>query len=216
MTGPRLSVPPGRAGRLWLDRRLAAARRGADLLDRKLRILQAELAGRRTAAERTGQRWAELSAEADRTLLIASLLGGQRAIRLAAGPGEAQVRIGYQVTIGVRHPAAGSCSPPAGQAPWSGQPAGQARQAHLAALDAAVGHAVAAQAVRVLEAEATATRYRLRAIRDRLIPALEEARAQAALAIDELERADAARLRRAGPGGPGGTGPSSLPRAGPR
>ena len=215
MSGPRLSVPPGRAGRLWLDRRLAAARRGADLLDRKLRILQAELGELRVAAERTGRRWRELSAEADRLLLIAALLGGQRAVRLAAGPGQAQVHIGYQVTIGVRHPATATCVPPAGEAPWTGQPAGQARQAHIDALDAAVRHAVAARALSVIEDEATATRYRLRAIRDRLIPALEQARAQAALEIDELERADAARLRRAGAGA-GRTGPSSLPRPGPQ
>ncbi len=203
----------GPRGRLWLDRRLAAARRGADLLDRKLRILQAELGGLRATAEQTGQRWRELSAEADRTLLIASLLGGQRAVRLAASPGDAQVSIGYQVTIGVRHPATASCTPPAGQAPWSGQAAGQARQVHAEALDAACRHAVATRALSVIEAEATATRYRLRAIRDRLIPALEQARAQAALEIDELERADAARLRRAGAGR---RGPSPLPRAGPQ
>jgi V/A-type H+-transporting ATPase subunit D len=61
-----------------------------------------------------------------------------------------------------------------------------------------VRHAAAARAVRVIEAEATATRYRLRAIRDRLIPGLEQARAQVVLALDELERADAARLRLAG------------------
>ena len=213
MSGPRLSVPPGRAGRLWLDRRLAAARRGADLLDRKLRILQAELGGLRAAAARTGQHWRELSAEADRTLLIAALLGGQRSVRLAAGPGQAQVSIGYQVTIGVRHPVTGTCAPPAGQAPWSGQATGQARQAHVEALDAAVRHAVAARALSVIEDEATATRYRLRAIRDRLIPALEQARAETALAIDELERADGARLRRAGADG---SGPSSLPRPRPR
>ena len=44
MSGPGLAVPPGRAGRLWLQRRLETARGcGADLLDRKLRILQGEL-----------------------------------------------------------------------------------------------------------------------------------------------------------------------------
>jgi V/A-type H+/Na+-transporting ATPase subunit D len=200
VSGPRLAVPPGRAGRLWLDRRLDAARRGADLLDRKLRILQAELGTLRKEAERTGQRWGELSVQADRTLLIAAQLGGERAIRLASAAGEAQVSIGYQVTIGVRRPAAGIVLPPSGQ-PWSGQPAEQARKAHIMALEAAVTYAVAAQALRVIEGEATATRYRLRAIRDRLIPALERARAEAALAIDELERADAARLRRAGAAG---------------
>jgi V/A-type H+/Na+-transporting ATPase subunit D len=199
MSGPRLSVPPGRAGRLWLDRRLTAARRGADLLDRKLRILQPELGRLRAAAELTGRQWRERSAEADRALLIASLQGGQRAIRLASSVDEAEVRIGYQVTIGVRHPATGTLVPPAGQAPWSGLTTGQASQAHVLALDAAVRHAVAAEALRVIDAEAIATRYRLRAIRNRLIPALEQARAEAAQAIDELERADAARLRRVGP-----------------
>jgi V/A-type H+/Na+-transporting ATPase subunit D len=36
-------VPPGRAGKLWLTRRLQVARRGAGLLDRKLQILQVGL-----------------------------------------------------------------------------------------------------------------------------------------------------------------------------
>lgn len=199
MSGPRLSVPPGRAGRLWLDRRLTAARRGADLLDRKLRILQSELGRLQAAAELTGRQWRERSAEADRLLLIAALLGGQRAIRLASSVGAAEARIDYQVTIGVRHPATGMVVPPAGQPPWSGLATGQASQAHVQALDAAVRHAVATGALRVIEAEATATRYRLRAIRDRLIPALVQARAEVVQAIDELERADAARLRRVGP-----------------
>jgi V/A-type H+/Na+-transporting ATPase subunit D len=201
MTGVRLAVPPGRAGRLWLDRRLGAARRGADLLDRKLRILQAELGRLREAAARTEQEWRKLSAEAERTLLIAALLGGQRAVRLATGAGDADVRIGYTVTIGVRHPARGSYAPPAEPGPWAGQPLEQARLAHRKALTAAVSQAVAAEAVRIVEAETTATRYRLRAIRDRLIPSLEQARAEVALAIDELERADGARLRRAASAG---------------
>ncbi len=198
MSGPRLAVPPGRAGRLWLDRRLAAARRGADLLDRKLRILQLELGELRAAADQTGAQWRRLSAEADRALLIASLLGGQRSIRLATASGYAQVEVDYAVTIGVRHPAQGRCTPPAGPPPWAGQAVEQARQAHQAALDAAVRHAVAAQAARVIDAETLATRYRLRAIRDRLLPSLEQARAEVALAIDELERADGARLRMPG------------------
>lgn len=198
MSAPRLRVPPGRAGRLWLDRRLAAARRGADLLDRKLRILQAELGELRETSARTWREWADASAAAERMLLIAALLGGQRAARLAAGGGDAEVRIDYAVTIGVRHPARGRYVPPPGPGSWAGQPVERARQAHRAALAAAVSHAVAAEALRVVEAETTATRYRLRAIRDRLIPGLEQARAEVALAIDELERADGARLRLAG------------------
>jgi V/A-type H+-transporting ATPase subunit D len=70
-----------------------------------------------------------------------------------------------------------------------------ARQAHRAALAAAVRHAAAAEAERVIEAETVATRHRLRAIRDRWIPRLERALAEVTFAIEEQERADAARLR---------------------
>lgn len=194
----RLAVPPGRAGRLWLDRRLASAGRAADLLDRKLRILQGELSVLRESAERTRQDWHQRAAAADRALLIAAILGGQRATRLAAAPGHARVEILFTTTIGITRPADGTVAPPPGPDPWAGQTVDQARQAHREALSAAVRHAAAARAVNVIEAEATATRYRLRAIRDRLIPGLEQARAEVVLALDELERADAARLRLAG------------------
>jgi len=214
MSGVRLAVPPGRAGRLWLDRRLEAARRGSDLLDRKLRILQARLGDLAAAAAQTEREWQQRSAEAEHALLVAALLGGQRAIRLATGTGTADVRVSYAITIGVRHPAEGSCTPPAEPDPWAGQPVERAREAHRAALAAAVRHAVAAEAARVIEAEAVATRYRLRAIRDRLIPSLEQARAEVALAIDELERADGARLRRAA--SLAGTGIGAGARAGGR
>jgi V/A-type H+/Na+-transporting ATPase subunit D len=200
VTGPRLIVPPGRTGRVWLDRRLAAARKAADLLDHKLRIMQAELTELRTAAERSRRAWLDLATEADRALAIAAVLGGQRAIRLATGSGFADVELRFATTMGVTYPAGGTCVPPTGPDPWAGQPAEQARQAHRAALAAAVSHAAAARAAQLIEAEASATRYRLRAIKDRLIPALEQARAQVALTIDELERADGARLRRAGRG----------------
>ena len=51
-------VPPGRAGRIWLRRRLATARRGRDQLDRKLRILQPELQRQRIRAARSHEEWA--------------------------------------------------------------------------------------------------------------------------------------------------------------
>jgi V/A-type H+/Na+-transporting ATPase subunit D len=47
----------------------------------------------------------------------------------------------------------------------------------------------------VIEAETTATRYRLRAVRDRWIPRLSQALAEVEFALEELERADVARLR---------------------
>jgi len=190
----RLAVPPGRAGRLWLTRRLAVARRGADLLDRKLHVLQRELDRRRGAAARAAAEWEHRQADAERWLLRAALLGGERAIRLAAAGAFAEVTISHAGTMGVRYPADATCitPPPVG---GDGPALAAAREAHRAALVAAVRHAAAAEASRVLEAETVATRCRLRAIRDRWIPRLEQALAEVTFALEELERADAARLR---------------------
>jgi V/A-type H+/Na+-transporting ATPase subunit D len=197
------TVPPGRAGRLWLTRRLQVARRGADLLDRKLRILQVELDSRRAAAAQTAVEWNRRCADAEQWLLRASLLGGQRAVRLAADGQAADVTISYAITVGVRHPDSTTCVIPAA-ATWDGPALTGTRQAHGAALAAAVRHAAAAEALRVIEAEALATRYRLRAIKDRWIPQLEQALAEVTLALEEQELADAARLRMATrPGHPG-------------
>jgi V/A-type H+/Na+-transporting ATPase subunit D len=195
-------VPPGRAGRLRLERRLQVARRGADLLDRKLRILQRELPRLRADAAGAARDWERCAADADRWLLRAALLGGQRAIRLAGSAAPAQVDVTYGVTVGVRHPAACTCVFPAAQ-DWAGPTVAAARHAHEAALEAAARTAAASAALRIMEAEAAATRLRLRAVRDRWIPLLDRARAEVALAIDEQERADGARLRlAAGKSGP--------------
>jgi V/A-type H+/Na+-transporting ATPase subunit D len=204
MNPPRLAVPPGRAGRLWLQRRLATARRGCDLLDRKLRLLQMEATRLSTSAAQTAAEWERCQARADVWLLRAAVLGGERAIRLSADPSPAEVTITYSVVMGMRYPARGTCSVPPGTT-WDGPAVIAARQAHRAALAAAVDHAVAAEALRIIEAEALATRYRLRAIRDRWMPRLEQALAEVTFALEEQERADAARLRLAGPGaaGPG-------------
>lgn len=203
MSGPRIAVPPGRAGRLWVDRRLRAARRGAELLDRKLNILQAELNARRESAELARQEWERCCADAQQWLLRAALLSGQRSIRLATGDEVANVHISYTVTAGVRHPAHATCTIPESSA-WAGPATSQARRAHRTALAAAAAHAAATATVRLIEAEAEVTRHRLHAIKDRWIPGLEQARAEITFALDELERADQALLRRArGMGGPG-------------
>ena len=200
------TVRPGRAGRLWLVRRLQVARRGADLLDRKLLILTGELGRLRESAARTAADWDRCCADAERWLLRAGMLGGQRAVRLAAGGQAANVTISYRLTMGVRYPASAECLTPASDT-WDGPVLTGTRQAHGTALAAAVRHAAAAEAVRVIEAEMLATRYRLRAIRDRWIPRLEQALTEVTLAIEEQELADAARLRLA-------IGPTRLPRGG--
>jgi V/A-type H+-transporting ATPase subunit D len=196
VTGGRLAVPPGRAGRLWLRRRLAVAHRGANLLDRKLAILAAELDRWRARTARTGRDWERASRAAEQALLRAVLLGGERAIRLSAGGELATVTVSFTVTMGARHPGSASCSAP-GPVTWEGPAVADARRAHADALAAAVAHAAALAALRVIEAETAATRYRLRAVRDRWIPRLREALAQVEFSLEEQERADGARLRQA-------------------
>jgi len=194
MTPPKLTVPPGRAGRIWLVRRLETARRGADLLDRKLRILQGELARVQAAAAETAAQWDRCQAEARTWLLRAALLEGERAIRLAGDGQAADVRVSYETTMGIRYPATATCTvPPA--LTWDSPVLARARQAHRAALTAAARHAAATASVHVIDDEVRVTRYRLRAVQDRWIPGLEQALADVTFTIEELERADAARLR---------------------
>ena len=73
-----------------------------------------------------------------------------------------------------------------------------------AALAAAVAHAAATAAVRVVGEEVAATRQRLRAIQDRRIPRLKAALVELELSLDELGQPDNARLRRAVAARPGG------------
>jgi V/A-type H+-transporting ATPase subunit D len=194
MPGQRLAVPPGRAGRLWLQRRLRVAARGAELLDRKLRILRGELEALRAEQARAAADWDRCRADAELWLLRAALLGGQRAIRLAADGGLADVTVSYASVMGVRYPSGTSCAFPE-SATWDGPVLGSTRQAYRAALAAVVRYAAATEAVRLVEAETLATRYRVRAIKDRWMPRLEQALAEVTLAIEEQEIADAARLR---------------------
>ena len=108
----------------------------------------------------------------------------------------ADVTISYAATMGIRSPAQAMCEIPP-PAAWDSPVLARTRRAHRDALAAAIQHAAAAEALRVLEEEVVTTRYRLRAVKDRWIPRLDRALADTTLAIEELERADTARLRRA-------------------
>ncbi len=186
-------VPPGRAGRLWLQHRLAVAERGAELLDQKLRILRDEAHRLSVTTEGTAAAWTAASDGAALWLVRAALLGGERAVRADVDQAAARVELTWTSTIGVRHPGGATCTPAAGDVP--GSPVADVHAAHRRALDAAVQHAVAEAALRCVLAEATATRRRVRAIEDRWLPQLRSALAAVELALEEQERADAVRLR---------------------
>jgi V/A-type H+-transporting ATPase subunit D len=191
-------VPPGRAGRLWLHHRLLVAERGADLLDRKLRILHAERQRLDLLVERTDSAWTDASRSADTWFLRGALVGGQRAVRLAAAAAPADVRITWAQSMGVRYPADVACTVPE-RLPDSVPPGNtalvEAVKAARRALDAATQHAVATAAARVVESEEAATRRRLRAIERRWIPRLLEALSAVEVGLEEQEHADGVRLR---------------------
>jgi V/A-type H+-transporting ATPase subunit D len=191
-------LPPGRAGRLWLHRRLGVARRAATLLDQKLRILRREEERRVLVARRTGPEWERCYVEAEKWLLRAALIGGRSALRSAADRPAADVTITWASTMGVHHPAGGSCVIPA-RDPADPTPGGaalvEAVAAYERALDAAVHHAVAEAARRAIAAESATTRRRLRSVEQRWLPRLEEALAAVSHQLSEAERAEDVRLR---------------------
>lgn len=190
-------VPPGRAGRLWLQHRLAVAERAVTLLDQKLRVLHAETERRAAFAVGTGRAWAEASTEAAVWLERAALLGGERAVRLAGGGPPVDVVLSWTWTMGVRHPDGSTCSfpPDPDELPAANTPIVLARAAHRRALEAAAQHAAAQAALRLLQAEERATRRRVRALEDRWLPLLRNALRERELALEEQEHADWIRLR---------------------
>ncbi|WP_345470465.1 V-type ATP synthase subunit D [Actinoallomurus oryzae] len=205
-------VPPGRAGRLWLRRRLAIAQRGVDLLQRKLRLLVRVHHRLVSEAERTGQEWTATCADADKWGLRACLADGRRALR-PASPAEVTVR--WAETMGLRYPAGATCTPPPDPPPVCSAALDEARQAAEIAIQAAVRHAVAQEAEHRVAREISVTRQRIRALRDRWIPRLIAAIEHIDLALDEAERSDAARLLRAGSGRSGDRAGTEAPARAP-
>jgi V/A-type H+-transporting ATPase subunit D len=191
-------VPPGRAGRLWLRHRLTVAHRGAELLDQKLRILNAERQRLALRLERTDRAWKAASREAETWHRRAALVGGERSLRLAQDGGSAQVEVVWAQSMGVRYPSEATCVVPERPPSATGMGSAalvRAADAYREAMAAAVQHAVAEAAVRVMETEEAATRRRLRAIRNRWLPRLEEALARTEQAMEEGEHAEGVRLR---------------------
>lgn len=197
-----LRAPPGRAGRLWLLRRLATARLAADLLDRKLRILHGEQDRLRALARDTGAAWRAAWRAADVWGARVALLGGRRELRLAAAPSPSEVAVEWTVVMGLRYPAKATCRPatsPAGARGPGTAATVEAAAAYRKALDAAMAHAAAANAYRAVSAEVAATRRRRRALTQRWIPRLENALRDLAQRLEETESAEGVRTRWAFP-----------------
>ncbi len=198
MTAKLRGLPPGRAGRVWLRRRLVVAARGADLLERKLRIIVGEEQSFALLAERTKVEWDDAVRNLEQWTLRASLLSGERGLRLAGDDSHAEVEVVWRLTMGVRYPAGGTCQLPArslSRAVPDNTALVHAAAAAERAVRAGVDHAVAVAALAAMQEEIASTRRQLRAVRDRWIPRLEAAHRAVTVALDDQEHDEGIRLR---------------------
>ncbi len=185
----------GRAGRMRVERRLATAHHGAELLDRKQRILADELERLHLNAALTGRVWLDAAREADVWLARAAALDGRAAIEAAAPLAPAMVEVQWGGSMGVAYPEDARCDLPASTSPGASSALTYARDCHRTALEAAVTHAAAERAVTLLSAELKATRTRLRAVEKRWIPRLENELEAIRRSLQELEMEENFRLR---------------------
>ena len=195
-----LRAPPGRAGRLWLVRRLEIARRGVEVLDQKRQTLLREQQRLSEDVARSTRAWELKAREAvewnDRAFAIA----GERRLRLAArhGSGRCEVAVEWRNALGTLFPAGAAVR--FGLAPdfvalGGGSAIALSARAHADAAVAAADYAAARAAHEAIAAELTATTRRQRAIERRWIPEHEAALHLLELALDEREREDIARVR---------------------
>lgn len=194
----RLAAPPGRTGRLWARRRLATAREAADLLEAKIVALTAARGELREEAEAARRDWSEAAHRAREAGDAALAAGGRRGVSLGTPREPARVEVTWERRAGVRCPRVGAVVLPAtgGDAIDASAAVAVARSAHRAAVAAALRRAVAAAALRRVEEETAATRRRLRALRRRWEPRLEEVVRARDLELDEQERDEAVARRR--------------------
>lgn len=195
-----LRTPPGRAGRLWLRARLEAARRGAEVLDRKRAALLHRHARAKAEAEEARGAWREAVRAAGRWSARAGLVDGPGRLDLLArhGRGDAELEVVWSSMMGARIPSAARVAVPE-PAPISAlggsSAAVEAARAGADVVRAAVRYALAERTERELADELRRTSVRARALRERWIPEHEAALARLDLALDEAQREEASRVR---------------------
>jgi vacuolar-type H+-ATPase subunit D/Vma8 len=191
----RTAAATGRAGRLALTARLATARRAVELLDRKQRALAVEFERLELVAIRAAEVFDQESRVAANWLRRSTALDGQHGLRASISPAAADVTIGYDVTMGVRHPTRADVRFAARPEPAGSSALAYTDQAHRAALLAGVRLAAAQRAVSLVAAELALTRQQQRALEQRWIPRLDRRLAEVIQRLDETEREENVRLR---------------------
>ena len=195
-----LRIPPGRAGRIWLVRRLEIARRGAELLDRKRQVLLRELARVRTEAAAAELAWHEAAAQVALWSARAAILDGPGRLELLAHhvQQQASLELSWTNTMGARLPSVERIDipdPPPLSALGGSSATILAARACADATRAAAAYAALQRAEAELSAELRRAARRLRALQNRWIPQHEAALASLDLALDESQREQSARAR---------------------
>jgi vacuolar-type H+-ATPase subunit D/Vma8 len=185
----------GRAGKLRVERRLLTARHGAELLDRKQRILTDELERLHLKAARTDQAWLTAAREAESWQARAAALDGREMIASAAPLTPAAAWVDWGGAMGVTYPEDAHCETPATAPPGASSALTYATTAARTALAAAVRAAAAQRAVHLVAADLHTTRTRLRAVQRRWIPRLESELDTIRRQLQEQELQENLRLR---------------------
>ena len=184
-----------RAEKADVERRLATATRGAELLDRKERILQIAIKGMQEKADAARRTWQEQAARAALWLQRAAGLDGEDRISEAAPDEPATVRLHWGGAMGISFPQDAKCLLPS-PVPTGGSSAlAFALSSHRDALQAAVEAASASRALLLVSRELEATRTRQRAVEKRWIPLLQEQLAEIERKVAEQELEESLRLR---------------------
>ena len=195
-----LRIPPGRAGRIWLVRRLDIARRGAELLDRKRQVLLRELAQVRRKAAAAELVWHEAAARVALWSARAAMLDGPGRLELLARHVQqpASLELSWTNMMGARLPSVERIDipdPPRLSALGGSSATVLAARACADATRAAARYVALQHAEAELSAELRRAARRLRALENRWIPQHEAALASLDLALDESQREQSARAR---------------------
>lgn len=185
----------GRAARAEVERRLETARRGAELLDRKQRILRIALQNRTRQAEESRQRWEAAARAAEPWLGRTLALDGLGRVRASVPASFAEASVTWGGAMGISYPEDATVSLPP-ETPAAGSSAlAFAAATHREALAAAVAYAAEARALLLVTRELADTRTRQRAVENRWIPRLEDELARILRSLAEQELEESLRLR---------------------
>ena len=109
-----IRVPPGRAGQVWLRRRLATAQHGIDILSRKQRLLSDERDRRQPEAAVARAAWIEACSEAERWCSRSLRVGHRNQVALVSAQVEAPatMTVDWRNVMAVAIPGKATCEFP--------------------------------------------------------------------------------------------------------